>query len=198
MLPNLDSVRRYQAELDAARDDAAQSAAALERLTVEVDAFRGLLETSPPDNDEEDLDQRIHAQTLAVLEQRQAELFQQRQSALERLTRLESDLPAITQSLIEYLIWDSVEMDYRAALVEFQEAAARYRAMRDALIAWNPATASVVKPVSGNGWTARSLGDALYQEQRRLADLGIRLSLRPDQPAIGPPPGKQHRPAARS
>ena len=64
MLSNLEPVRRYQAELDAARDDAAQTAAALARMTVEVDSFRGLLKTSPPDNDEEARDQQIHALSL--------------------------------------------------------------------------------------------------------------------------------------
>lgn len=187
MLPNLDAVRRYQVALDAARDDAAQSRAALERITADIEGFRGLLKTTPPEDDEETRDQQIHARTLASMEQRHAELFQQRQSALARLNRLESELPAITQRLIEYLIRDGAEMDYRAALVEFQEAAARYRLLRDALSAWNPAAAGV-KPVPGNGWTARSPCDALYQEQRRLADQGIRLPLRPDQPVIGPAP----------
>ena len=199
MLSNLEPVRRYQAELDAARDDAAQTAAALARMTVEVDSFRGLLKTTPPNDNEEARDQQIHARTLASMKQRQAELFQQRQSALERLNHLESERPAMTQALIDYLIRDSVEMDYRAALVEFQEAAARYRLLRDALIAWNPAAA--VKPVPGNAWTARGPGDALYQEQRRLADQGIRLPLHPDRPVIGaapehnvgPPRGLKHR-----
>ena len=185
MLPNLDPVCRYQADLDAARDDAAQSAAALERMTVEVDAFRGLLETSPPDNDEEARDQQIHARTLAALEQRQAELFQQQQSALVRLNRLESELPAISRAMVEYLLKSGAERDYRAALVEFQEAAARYRLLRDALSVWSSSGAATGDPLIP--------GDALYQEQRRLADLGIRLSLRPDQPAIGPPPAKQRR-----
>ena len=186
MLPNLDPVRRYQAELDAARDDAAQSAAALARLTVEVDSFRGLLETSPPDNDEEARDQRIHAQTLAVLEQRQAELIRRSESALARLNCLESELPAISRSLVEYLLKSGAERDYRDALAEFQEAAARYRLLRDAFTAWNSSSAATGDPLIP--------GDALYQEQRRLADQGIRLSLRPDHPAIGPPPAKQRRP----
>ena len=175
MLSNLEPVRRYQAELDAARDDAAQTAAALARMTVEVDSFRGLLKTTPPNDNEEARDQQIHARTLASMEQRQAELFQQRQSALARLNRLESERPAMTQALIDYLIRDSVEMDYRAALVEFQDAAARYRLLRAAFTAWNS---------SGAATGAHLIpGDALYQEQRRLADQGIRLSLRPDQPA---------------
>lgn len=186
MLPNLDPVRRYQSDLDAARDDAAQSAATLERMTVEVDSFRGLLETSPPDNDEEARDQQIHARTLASMEQRQAELFQQWQSALARLNCLESERPAISRAMVEYLLKSGAERDYRAALVEFQEAAARYRLLRDAFTAWNSSGAATGDPLIP--------GDALYQEQRRLADQGIRLSLRPDHPAIGPPPAKQRRP----
>lgn len=188
MLASLEPVQRYQAELDRARLALATIRPALEEITAEIAAFWGLLKTAAPTNDEEINDQQIHARTLAALEQRQAELFQQRQAALARLGTLESERPIMTAALIEYLLSDGAETDYHHALIEFQEAAARYRLLCDALIAWNPA-AALVKPIPGTTtWTARSPGDALYREQRRLAGHGIHLPLRPDQPVLGPAP----------
>lgn len=188
MLTSLDPVQRYQAELDRARRVLATIHPALAEITAEIAAFRGLLNTAVPANDEADNDQRIHAKTLADMEQRQAELSQQYESALERLSHLESQRPAMTAALIQYLIWDEAERDYHHALIEFQEASARYRLLRDALIAWNPASAAEVEPIPGTRWTAKTQSDALYQEHRRLASAGIHLPLRPDQPVIGPAP----------
>lgn len=198
MLASLDPVQRYQAELDRARLALATIHPALEEITAEIAAFRGLLKTAAvPTNDESASDQRIHARTLAEMEQRQAELSQQHQSALERLSHLESQRPAMTAALIEYLIWDEAESDYHHALIEFQETSARYRLLCDALLAWNPAAARNT-PVKGTNWSARGQRDALYQEHRRLASYGIHLPLRPDQPVIGPAPDHNAGPKRRS
>lgn len=194
ILPNLAPVCRYQADLDDAREAVAKTSAVLNEMTAQVETYCGLLKAAPPTNEEEAHDQQIHARCLAEMEQRRADSEQQCKSALVRLNALESRLPAMTQALIAYLIRHEAEPDYRNALVEFNEAAARYRLLRETLIAWNPARTAEVEPIPGNRWTAKTQSDALYQEHRRLAGQGIRLPLRPGEPILDRPQRPEGRP----
>jgi chromosome segregation ATPase len=180
---NLETARRYQAALEAARTVINTLEAARLEVAGYVAAAVALVETkaNAPTWRQEELahDDAALASARTDLKSRKREIDRELRKAQAHLKSLEAERPAITAALLQGLLEDA-SADYHFARSDFEAAADRLKVLREALLTWNPA--AEVAPASAARLNTRSLRDVLYQERQRLAGLGIRLPLFPGEP----------------
>lgn len=191
MPSSLDLVRRYQQAMDSAQAAIVMLETARLEVAGHAAAAVALVETkaNAPTwrRDELAYDDAALAKGRTDLKSRQQEIERELHKAQAHLKALEAQRPVITAALLQGLMEDA-SADYHFARSDFEAASDRLKVLREALLTWNPA--AEVAPASAARLNTRSLCDVLYQENQRLAGLGIRLPLLPGDPFPELTPGR--------